>query len=1060
MSWTLDNPSWLWLVALGVPLTLAALRLFHSMSRIRRLSAIVLRLALLGVLALLLAGLARVRSSDSLAVVFVVDQSESVTRLGEAWSQTSVRDRVAALLQAADRQRGEDDRAGLVVFAGEAGVLAMPTRGAVAPRWMDAPVASGGTNIARALELASSLIPPDAAGRIVLVSDGNATTGDALAAARALGSVSRRGVGGRRGVPVDVAPIDYRVEREVLVESVDAPPRASENATINLRVVLRSSAAGVGRLTITDADRPVRIAPGVTTPEDAAAGRLPVEFQAGRTVVLVPVELQGGRVHRFRATLEVGASAGEGPADGVAANNVGEAFTITPGKGVVLLVDGVGAGNPTGPGATLANTLERAGFEARLIATSDLPTDIVAFQAFDVVILQNVPAELVPESTQNLLASFVRDLGGGLIKLGGPDAFVSGGWRGSVLEPLLPVSLDLPERLVSPEAAVVFVLDNSGSMARFVMGSTRTQQKIANHAAAAAVSMLEPTDLIGVITFNDSFEELIPLGPNKNPAQTAQEIRGISSGGGTHVGPAFARAVKLLENAEAKNKHVIVLTDGKSMGSESLPGQAQRAAASGIKVSTIGVGDDADDQTLRRMAAVGNGTFYSVSNPSMLPRVFLKAVRIVRSPMVREGEFQPEPGPGVSSLVAPVGPPPPLLGLSITRTREDPRVVNDLLSPEGEPVLAHWNVELGQVAAFTSDAHAWASTWIDEPYYERFWSQLVRSLSRLQGTSALDAQVTHEGGAIRVRVDARESDGSPRDGLSLSARVFKPSSEAGADAPTLALSQVAPGVYEGLMPASQAGDASGTFVALVRPEGERSPSLRPVIAGTSIGAGVEFRALSSDRAVLERLAAASGGRVLELPGADLASSAVPDLFRRDGASPQLTLRSMWEPLLVMAIVLLLLDIATRRIAWDRWVTPEELVVVYRERASLRPALERSRDGPARRAEPSATLGEADAAALIAAARDRRRAERLASLRAATGPEADQSASNQGPARAAIKSPQRPASQEPIARPVGPSAAAGTSQASPSATESDPSASPNSLLAAKRRAARRFEDDES
>jgi hypothetical protein len=70
-----------------------------------------------------------------------------------------------------------------------------------------------------------------------------------------------------------------------------------------------------------------------------------------------------------------------------------------------------------------------------------------------------------------------------------------------------------------------------------------------------------------------------------------------------------------------------------------LPEYAAQLAAEGVQVSTISVGDGADVGTMREMAERGGGVFYNVINPSRLPRVFLKVVEVVRSPLVKEGRF-------------------------------------------------------------------------------------------------------------------------------------------------------------------------------------------------------------------------------------------------------------------------------------------------------------------------------------------------------------------------------------------------------------------------------------
>jgi Ca-activated chloride channel homolog len=116
--------------------------------------------------------------------------------------------------------------------------------------------------------------------------------------------------------------------------------------------------------------------------------------------------------------------------DAVMENNAAQAFTITPGRGSVLLVDGVSGGEPSGAGSTLAEVLRRAGIETTVISAGSMPATVLALQSYDLVILEDVPAEAIDPVIQEQLVSFVRDMGGGLVMVGGPDSFGSGGWKG------------------------------------------------------------------------------------------------------------------------------------------------------------------------------------------------------------------------------------------------------------------------------------------------------------------------------------------------------------------------------------------------------------------------------------------------------------------------------------------------------------------------------------------------------------------------------------------------------------------------------------------------------
>jgi hypothetical protein len=71
-------------------------------------------------------------------------------------------------------------------------------------------------------------------------------------------------------------------------------------------------------------------------------------------VVVIETPLPMGRVHRFRAAYEPDPEGTGFSGDTLADNNSGESFTITPGRGSVLLVDGVSQGDRQGAGLTLA----------------------------------------------------------------------------------------------------------------------------------------------------------------------------------------------------------------------------------------------------------------------------------------------------------------------------------------------------------------------------------------------------------------------------------------------------------------------------------------------------------------------------------------------------------------------------------------------------------------------------------------------------------------------------------------------------------------------------------
>lgn len=1032
---TFESPLWLWLALLGVPAGVLALRLLGAMSLMRRVTAAVARAALIALIAMTLAGASSVRQTQRLAVLAVIDASGSVRRFAPGGVDgqgrpISALDRARAWIAESTRGRGPDDLLGVVVFDGQSLAIAAPTAGDPLDRPLE-PAGVEGTDIAAALRLARALIPSDAAGRIVLLSDGNQTAGDAVGAAQEV-SAPR---GTRGPTPIDAVPFDYTLTHEAFIESVDAPPTASAQATVTLRIVLVATAPSRGVLRVLEDERSVDASPG--RPGDGLA----IELEPGRTVVAVPVVLSAGRTHRFTALYEPEILGTSGPTpllsgDTDVANNRAEAFTVTPGRGSILVLDGDGQGNPTGAGATLARVWREAGLDVVLTAPEAMPTDLLALQAHDLVVLQNVPADALGPEGQALLAAYVRDLGGGLLTLGGRESYGAGGWMGSPLEELIPVSLELPERLLAPEVAVIFVMDRSGSMAWSVRGTSRSQQEIANEAAAAAVRSLQPADLVGVITFNLEHQVVVPLGPNTDPAATSERILRIYPDGGTATGSALREAQRQLSAAEAKTKHVIILSDGQAMDADMLPEIARSMREQGVTISTIVIGDGAHVESMRNVAYFGGGTFYEVVNPSVLPRVFLKAVRVLRTPMVREAPFTPLLTGAASPLTTGVAPPlPELLGINLTQPRADPTAVNAMVTPDGEPVLAHWQVELGQVVSFTSDAWRWGAPWVGWDGYRTLWTQVARLAARPPAARGMELSTTISGELIAIRLNAVDENARPLDLLSVDAAVFGPD---GAHR-DVRLAQTGPGQYEASLPA----DRAGAYVVVAKPRrGEQR--LPPVVAGTSVPDAQEYRRLASNPALLEQIAADTGGRVLSLARA-------ARLFDRSGLEPLRASTPLWPVLVAWTLGVLLLDVGTRRIAWDRLISRE-----LRGRSLLQSMAEVTRDRGGRaaatlsglasrreattRGDGSGALSETDA---LDAARQAQQAQREGRIAAA------REAMRSNPATAAADRPAPPMAS------AGPGPALGPAAAPPAP---DGPADESPLLRAKRRARERLEGE--
>src|SRR3990172_2266693 len=220
-----EAPAWLLLLIPALLVTVVPhLAARRRIGTVRRRVALALRTTLLAALVLALAGFQLVLPVDRLATVFVVDLSDSVGNEG--------RENALAFLRESLDVMPDGDAAGVVAFGRDALVERLPEELRTIDRLRSTPV-TGATDIGAALRLASTLFPHEMQKRIVLISDGNDTTGRgqqeaALAAAR--------------GVQVETRGIRLEAPGAGLVERLQTPSTARIGETIEAVATIVSSA--------------------------------------------------------------------------------------------------------------------------------------------------------------------------------------------------------------------------------------------------------------------------------------------------------------------------------------------------------------------------------------------------------------------------------------------------------------------------------------------------------------------------------------------------------------------------------------------------------------------------------------------------------------------------------------------------------------------------------------------------------------------------------------------------------------------------------------------------
>lgn len=811
---------------------------------------------------------------DRLATIFVLDVSESARSL----KAKDGADPIESIQQALQLLPTED-QAGLVVVGEEARTEALPGNPpALSPSRPE--VASDGTDLAAGIVRALADLPDGHVGKIVLISDGLSTRGDALRAAR---------MAAARAVKVDILPLDKAAAAEIAIEKLDLPHVASEAEPVELRVVTKASEAAGVRLRVLRDDIPI------------AEGR--TRLAAGDDARVLRLQATTPGLHRYDVLIEPT----EVGVDATLENNEASALLRVVGKRRVLLLS-----ESVEEAAALQGALAETGVEVIVGDRSAVPPSLTELANYDLLVLSDLRARAFTVSQMRDVERYVRDLGGGLLMLGGRRSFGLGGYASTPIEKALPATFDLRTRRGRASLAMVIAIDKSGSMTAEA-GAGRTKLDLANEAAARSAELLAPADRVGVMHVGTAVSWTQPMVSVTDPRAIASACRGAQpGGGGIDVDVAIEAAYRALDAEETQLKHFLLFADGDD--AQKLEGMRKEVAAAlsrQITTSVVSMGHGTYSAELEAISREGEGRFYIVDDLRELPQVFTQETVEASRAALKEERFQPSLGTasattkGIDWSSAP-----PLAGHAIVNAR--PAASVSLGATEGDPLLLEWHHGLGRAAVFASDAGAKLSRpWLVWPGFGVLLNQLGRSLMRPAESAAASIEVEIRDGEGRVVVEAIDGQGRYRNYLELEARITRPGGDDERATEPLRLEQRAPGRYEARFDATSPGAYWVTTAEQGRVIGSR---------GVLRGRGLEQRGERTDLGYLSQIAAITGGRVLEnLSG----------VFH-DRPESGAAYDPIWRPLVMSSLMLLLASVIARR-----WIVPEPLARWLRRVGRLR-----------------------------------------------------------------------------------------------------------------------------
>jgi uncharacterized membrane protein len=849
MLWLLAAVAAVWALAFMPPRRLGPGRFWTSLA---------LRTVITLALILSVAGAQLVLPVERLTTVFLLDGSDSLPPSARAQAETFV--------QEALQQMPDDDRAAIVVFGGNALVERAPSEEQRLGRISSVPVATR-TNIEEAIQLGLALFPADAEKRLVLLSDGGENDGNALEAAR---------LAAARGVPIDV--VDLAVvtsDAEALVARLEAPAGVREGQEAVIRATIESTVAQRATVRL--------LGDGGVLQEST------VDLQPGPNQIAFSTVVAGAGFQRLRVQVEP-------ERDGRAQNNEAAALIQVQGPPRVLLVAAERA-----DAVNLSEALQATNMVPEILAPDVMPTDLAGLSAYEAVVLVNTPARDLPIGAMAALPGYVRDLGKGLLMVGGQESFGVGGYGRTPVEEALPVYMDVRDREERPDLAMVFVIDKSGSMdachcANPDRGSAQVESAgerkvdIAKEAVAQASALLGPQDTLGVVSFDSRAFQTLPATEGPTVDQVIDAMAEVEPRGSTNVRAGLLEAEELLQGVDARIKHVILLTDGWGSGGDQTD-IAERLRGQGVTLTVVAAGGGSADY-LERLAVAGGGRYYPAANMSDVPQIFVQETITTVGNYIIERPFTPV-AIGSSPVLAGLAGLPPLYGFNGSTLKESARAV--LETDDEQPLLATWQFGLGRSAAFLSDTKGkWAADWVRWDQFPRFAGQLVGAVLPVQGGQEIATDVTVAGGETVVRLTT----GEDQQNLAVTATLI------GTDGSRreVPLQQVGPTAYQGRLESP----APGTY--LVQISGAQAD--RVVLqetAGLVVPYSSEYRGAQANPALLAELASLTAGATL---------NAAADAFGPVEGSVTRA-QEIGLPLLLLALALLPFDIAVRRLMLRR-----------------------------------------------------------------------------------------------------------------------------------------------
>lgn len=758
------------------------------------------------------------------------------------------------------------------------------------------------TDIAGALNYARGLFKHPATAKIVLISDGVQTDGDAASAIKSVAA---------EGIRVDTVyfPNSYS-DSEVQLIGVELPDyNIAIEDEFEITLSAQSSDACAAKITFTD------------NGEEVEGGEREVTLKKGVQAFVFNHSFAERGLHKLVFNIET-------TTDTLTENNTYYAYYYIETFNNILVLS-----RDVSDAKSVKDILEENDYSVDVVDINDIPSvpkTLAEIRLYDEVILHNIgaPDLITIDGLDEVLHDYVNRLGGGVFTIGGDREDADTGEtvtnvynRNELrLSELYRQMLPVEAINYTPPIGVMIIIDRSGSM----NGSLLEQAK---EGARSALYSLSDRDYCGIMALDDNYTVEQSLLPATQQDRLISVIESIEIGGGTTYANSIWYAGRALAALSAVEKrHIILITDGQpgDPAENYIRRIRENYELYGITFSMVVVANAPENDMIFRQACAIGGTPNGYHNLVLEGSTVSDALRKdLNSQEIKEYNAQPftpkirDHTTAVSGInqadmpklggfygtKAKKNAVVPLVGATVSKNEDDAVVAGAYV-----PIYAQWQYGEGKVGSFMSElsgnSDSWSAEFLENETGKKFILNVINALFPAQSIRYrdLDVGMSRDNYTANVNVYTAMNKGENIDVTVTGPIVDEDTSE---------VRKIRPNEDDGYSRIPFKTLDAGVYEVLVQKTDENDALLCEYKTHYSFSYSQEYDMFIDEpacRALMEELATTSKGAMVSEP-LEVFESFVEKIDRT--FDPMMIL-------IILALVLFLLDIAVRKFKW-KWI---------------------------------------------------------------------------------------------------------------------------------------------